>query len=242
MNQTQTVKNITKDRWVRIFHWTNVLAMVALGSLGTILLFGKDLGLSDDGKLIIKTIHVLIGYVFVSNLLVRIVRAFIGSEGSRWKSILPGGRNFVRSTFFQLRNLFRAEGHQNDNHSPLGRISVALMLLCMSAMAVTGLTLAGTDVYYPPLGGWIQEWVAADGVDPQTLVPYRPDMVSETRWEEMRAFRSPFKEIHELTFFVLLALVPLHIIGVVLAETKGRGGIVSAMINGRRKGGPPDTE
>ncbi len=235
MKQAQTADHIVTDGWVRRFHWINVLAILGLAGVGSILFFGKALGLSDDGKLIIKTTHVLIGYVFVTNLVIRLIWAFIGSENARWRSILPGGRNFIRSTFFQIRNLFRAEGHQDENHSPLGRISVALLLLCMITMAVTGLTLAGTDIYYPPLGNWITEWVAAEGVNPESLVPFRPDLVNEAAWEEMRAFRAPFKKIHEWTFFVLLALVPLHVAGVILAEIKGPGGVVSSMINGRRR-------
>ena len=234
MNQHPTDKLVTRDALVRCFHWINVLAILGLASLGTVLLFGKDLGLSDAGKIIIKTTHVFIGYVFVTNLLIRLVWAFVGSENARWRKILPGGRNFVQSLLFQTRNLFRPEGHQYDNHSPLGRASIALMLLAMITMASTGLTLAGTDIFYPPLGNWISEWVAAEGVDPKALVPYRPDLVNEAAWEEMRAIRAPFKDIHEFVFFMLLALVPLHVAGVILAEIKGSGGIVSAMINGRK--------
>ena len=241
MQQAKAHHSVTRDAWVRWFHWINVLAMISLAAIGTVLLWGKALGLSDDGKLIIKTIHVLIGYVFVTNLVTRIFRAFVGNENARWRSILPGGRNFLSAVIFQARNLFRAEGHQDENHSPLGRISVAVMLTCMVAMAITGLTLAGTDVYYPPLGNWITEWVAAEGVNPESLVPYRPDLVNEVAWEEMRAFRKPFKSTHEFVFFVLLGLVPLHVAGVVLAEIKGSGGLVSAMINGR-KPSTPDTE
>ncbi|MEA1919942.1 MAG: cytochrome b/b6 domain-containing protein [Campylobacterota bacterium] len=41
------------------------------------------------------------------------------------------------------------------------------------------------------------------------------------------------KEIHELTFNAILIFVPLHVIGVFVAENRDEKGIVSAMINGK---------
>ena len=43
------------------------------------------------------------------------------------------------------------------------------------------------------------------------------------------------KEIHELAFNAILIFVPLHIIGVFIAENKDEKGIVSDMINGGDK-------
>jgi Ni,Fe-hydrogenase I cytochrome b subunit len=40
------------------------------------------------------------------------------------------------------------------------------------------------------------------------------------------------KEIHELVYNVILIFVPLHIIGVVVAENRDEKGIISEMING----------
>lgn len=40
------------------------------------------------------------------------------------------------------------------------------------------------------------------------------------------------KEVHELVFNALLIFVPLHIIGVFVAENRGEKGIISDMVNG----------
>ena len=40
------------------------------------------------------------------------------------------------------------------------------------------------------------------------------------------------KEIHELVFYAVLIFVPLHILGVFIAENKDEKGIVSDMVNG----------
>ncbi|NOR56735.1 MAG: cytochrome b/b6 domain-containing protein [Sulfurovum sp.] len=44
------------------------------------------------------------------------------------------------------------------------------------------------------------------------------------------------KEIHELVYNAVLIFVPLHIMGVLLAENKDEKGIVSDMINGGKSG------
>jgi len=45
-------------------------------------------------------------------------------------------------------------------------------------------------------------------------------------------FAHSIKEIHELIAWVVVIFVPLHIVGVVIAETKDQKGLVSKMISG----------
>ncbi len=94
--------------------------------------------------------------------------------------------------------------------------------------------LAGTDVYYPPLGAWIAAWVAAPGVDPATLIAGDKTYVDAAAWDAMRAFRGPFIETHETVFFIIVGAVLLHVIGVVVAELREGGSLISAMFTGRK--------
>ena len=41
------------------------------------------------------------------------------------------------------------------------------------------------------------------------------------------------KEIHELGYFIILYFVPLHILGVIIAENRDEKGIISSIVNGR---------
>ena len=41
------------------------------------------------------------------------------------------------------------------------------------------------------------------------------------------------KEIHELTFYIIMYFVPVHIAGVIIAENRDEKGITSSMINGK---------
>jgi cytochrome b len=111
---------------------------------------------------------------------------------------------------------------------------VAALFALILIQAVTGLVLAGTDLFYPPIGHWIARWVAAPGVDPATLVPYSPDLYDKAAWDSMRAFRKPFAVVHLYSFYALSVLVVLHIAAVVVTEIKEGGSIVSAMFTGRK--------
>lgn len=43
------------------------------------------------------------------------------------------------------------------------------------------------------------------------------------------------KEVHELTYYAILIFVPLHIIGVIIAENRDERGIISDMVHGGSK-------
>ena len=125
-------------------------------------------------------------------------------------------------------------------HNPLGRIAVTLLLLLLLSQAVTGLVLAGTDLFYPPIGAWIAGWVANSGVYPATLVPYAKEMYDETAYEAMRAFRKPFITVHYYGFYVLLVFAVIHILAVVMTELREGGNLISAMFSGKKVlSGPP---
>ena len=70
--------------------------------------------------------------------------------------------------------------------------------------------LAGTDIYYPPFGHWIANWIAAPGVDPSTIVPYDKTGVYPGLWNAMRSLRSVFLTIHHWNFYALLVVIVLH--------------------------------
>jgi len=223
------------DSGVRWFHWINVLCVLGLMAIGIAILNDAALGVTNDGKILLKTVHVWIGYAFALNLLWRLVWAFIGGPHARWPSLLPGGRGYVGETARYISAVRSGRPVQYLGHNPLGRLAVSTLLLLLLVMALTGLILAGTDLFYPPLGQWIAKWVAAPGIDPATLVPYAPDMYDKTAYAAMRGeFRFPVGRIHYYGFYTLLALVIIHIVAVVITEVREGGGLISAMFTGRK--------
>ncbi|WP_303907654.1 cytochrome b/b6 domain-containing protein [Thiohalomonas denitrificans] len=234
MQQAKFVVHRVWDRGIRWFHWINVVSVLALLGIGLVIYNGKALGISGDAKIWLKELHVWIGYVFALNLLWRVVQGFRGSHFARWRATLPFSRDFLPELRAHLGSLRSGKPRHYLGHNPLGRLMVLVLFLLLFAQAITGLVLAGTDLYYPPLGSWIAQWVAPAGVEPASLVPGNKSMVDATAWAEMREFRSPFISLHILVFFALLGAVSLHVAGVVITEIKQRVGIISAMFTGEK--------
>ena len=222
------------DRTQRIFHWINALAVLVLAGLGLVILSADALGIPNDpGRIVLKTVHVYAGYVFALNLAWRLAWAFIGGAYSRWSALLPWGKGFGRGLVAFVSELRAGRFPAHLGHSPLARIVLSAIVLSLIAQAATGLVLAGTDVYMPPLGGYFAEQVAAGTHDPALVRPYAPDTVDAEAYAAMRAFRAPIVAVHEFTFFLLAALVAIHVAAAVVAELKG-GTVISAMVTGRK--------
>jgi Ni/Fe-hydrogenase 1 B-type cytochrome subunit len=223
------------DRTTRIFHWLNVICVLLLIIVGTIILNANTLGVSPEGKVSLKILHAYVGYVFTLNLLWRFVWGFVGGKYSRWKSILPGGKGYIKQTSVYVDGFRKGDAPAYKGHNPLGRIMIAVMLFLLSAQMVTGLVLAGTDLYFPPFGHEFAEWATGAGEDHSMLVGLEPgqkEMLDPEGYASMREFRAPFVEIHEIIFYLLMLAIVLHVAAVVITEIRERSGLVSAMFSG----------
>lgn len=216
------------SRKIRLFHWINVICILLLIVIGVIILNSKLIGVSTDGKVLLKTIHVLIGYAFAVNLLIRIIIGFAGTAYERWGNTLPFNKGFKKDLIqFSQQNNKTYKGH-----NPAGKLMVFALLTLMLTQMVTGLVIAGTDIYYPPFGQYFAESIAIDKDKIESIKPYSKVNVDENAYKAMRDIRKPFITIHVYSFYCLIVLIPLHIIGVIVAEKRERSALVSAMFNG----------
>ena len=222
------------DKSVRVFHWINVLCVLALIAVGTAILNAKGLGVSTDGKILLKSVHVYIGYVFSLNLAWRLIWGFIGNRYARWSSIIPFNTQHRAQISAMMIGAKAGTPIGFLGHNPMGRMMVALLFLFLSVQAITGLVLAGTDVYMPPFGNTIKEWVAVDSSTVESIKPYSKEGVDAEAYKEMRDFRKPIVTTHYYVFFVLLAAIFLHLLAVIITEIKEKNGIVSAMFTGKK--------
>lgn len=76
------------DAPTRWFHWINALTVFGLIVVGAMMLNDDALGLAANGKILLKEIHVVLGYVMGLNLIWRFVWAFFGNRYARWNAIL----------------------------------------------------------------------------------------------------------------------------------------------------------
>ncbi|XQW84225.1 cytochrome b/b6 domain-containing protein [Thalassotalea piscium] len=216
------------SKYLRLFHWLNVISIMLLLAVGLVIFNAKTIGVSVDGKILLKTIHVLIGYVFVANLIFRIMLGFFGKGYERWHKTLPFAKNFTQ----ELAEFKQNPHKKYKGHNPLGKLMVGALFLCMFTQAITGLVIAGTDIYYPPLGHYFANSIAADASQLELIKPYSKENVDEQAYQIMRDLRKPFATTHVYAFYALLFLIPFHIIGVIMGERKEKTALVSSMING----------
>jgi len=225
------------DRATRIFHWINVICVIGLVGVGIVILNNKILGVSSDGKILLKTVHVYIGYVFAINLIWRLVWGFIGNKYSRWMAILPIGKGYWSSVREYVAGIKTGTTPQYLGHNPLAKLMVGFLLFLLLTQATTGLVLAGTDLYLPPFGHEIAEWITGSGEEHDKIKNLKPgstDDVDSEAYAEMRSFRKPFITVHVYSFYVLLVSIILHIAAVVLTEVREKNGLVSAMFTGNK--------
>lgn len=231
---------------IRLFHWLNFIFFIFLLFTGYATNNSRSFGFSLLGLYFLKTIHVYAGYLLIANLLWRILYAFIGSHYSRWRQIIPFLRGYGKAVSQYVRGIMAGDAPKYLGHNPLGRLAVAAMFFLLVTQSVSGLILAGTDVYMPPFGRAVVEHIAAPGVDPSEVKPRAPGWMSPAihnevmakvdpkRYQEIGAIRTPAANIHIWGFYFLAALACLHIVAVFMTEIIEGGNIVSAMITGRK--------
>ncbi len=225
------------DLATRLFHWINAALVFTLIFLGIAIMNTGTFGITPEGKILLKTLHVYAGYAFVLNLLWRIIWGFAGNHYSRWGTMLPMGKGYLTDLKSYVKNLFTDHPVQYLGHNPAARLMIGIMYLMLILQGLSGLILAGTDLYMAPFGHEIKEYVTGAGEDHSKMANVEPgakEGLDEAAYKDMRARRAPIVETHEVLFYLLSIAVILHLAGVAFTEIRERNAIVSAMITGKK--------
>ena len=232
-------ENISKfyqawDLPTRLFHWINFLCVILLSFLGLVMLYKTEIGINgNEARIGLKVLHVSVGYVFTTNLLVRIIRGFVGERKSRWSVLIPG-KKFKQDFDNYKASLATGKPQIFIGHNPYGKLSVLIMILIMTIMMFSGMIRAGTDIYYPPFGSLAASYVAAEGVPSAKIQPYDDTGTDTDKMAQMKTFKKPIGMIHIYGAYTLWLLILLHIIAVLRVEASGNGTVVSAMFSGKK--------
>lgn len=219
---------------VRWFHWINVLCVFSLIFVGLMMLYKKELGITSlEAKISLKELHVIIGYIFASNLFIRLVFAFIGPASARFSAFLPG-KAFVQSLKSYTASIKAGKPQQFIGHNPLGKLAVTALFALLIILTFSGLIRAGTDIYYPPFGNAVANYVVEEGADPANLMPYDNKGVNSEKMASLKAFKSPIGKVHLYGAYLIMLIILIHVVAVVRAEVKEKDSIVSSMFSGKK--------
>jgi cytochrome b len=194
------------DPLVRIGHWTLV---VGFGT--AYLTAGETLEL-----------HEWAGYVVAGYVAMRVIWGFVGSKHARFADFLYSPRQVAE----YLVGLYRRHARRYLGHSPAGGAMVFALLFMLLGTTVTGMAELAASHGEGPLSGLVLQ--APDAT--QSRVTISQTATSHEKPE------STLQELHELFANLTLALIILHIAGVVAASVVHRENLVRSMVSGEKRG------
>jgi len=193
---------------------------LAIGSLitllavtGLIFYFRKSLGLAD-AKLLLMTVHSLIGYALVAAAAWRIWLGIKGPAEYRFSRIVAGPENLKRMF---AKGDGRARGLRFAGRSPLSRVLATVLYAAMLFNIGTGLIRAGTDLYFPPFGPLVLHYVTPAGEKP-SIAAVKEGNVDKERADQVRKFKAPVGKIHFYVGLFIAAMAAVHAGGALATE------------------------
>lgn len=123
-------------------------------------------------------------------------------------------RTFAASpatTIAYVRDLLAHRAARHITHNPIGSWAVWLLLALTFALAISGMLTLGGEEQQGPLAGWLD-----------------------------RATGAAFGEVHEFIAWDGVALIAVHVVGVVAEGRVHRENLVRAMLDGIKGGDPAD--
>jgi cytochrome b len=149
-----------------------------------------------------QEVHMTLGVDLLVLVAARLVWGAVGPAHARLRGFVTGPGEALRN----LRDILRGRARRYLGHSPAGALMVVALLAALAVSLVTGVILQATLEFEGP---FVEALRAVDD-----------------------GFVAAVLDVHQASVYVLYALVPLHLAGVVLASVQHRENLVWAMITG----------
>jgi cytochrome b len=196
MTSNETAGMRVWDPFIRVSHWLLAAAVIIDW-------------ITDEPR----WMHVWLGYLAATLVVLRVAWGFVGPENARFASFVRG----PAEVFGYLGALIRFSSKRYLGHSPAGGAMIVALLVMVAATAVTGFINQAQDMGAGPLSGVVAKVERPPRVPGQR----RPPLVS--------------KQVHEAVANLTLLLVVLHLGGVALASVAHKENLVASMFTGRKR-------
>lgn len=212
MSQIKTPTRPVWDPLIRIGHWTLVIAFF------TAYLSGDDL----------FNIHKWAGYVVAAYVLVRIVWGIIGSRHARFTDFVRG----PGAVFGYLRGLMTGKVKDYAGHNPAGGAMVVALLFSLLVTTSSGMALYAVEDNAGPLAGIVTEETVAPLA---TAFGEGEEEHERGGGHEESGAEELLEGVHKAFVYITLALIGLHLAGVVASSLVHKENLARAMVTGRKK-------
>jgi cytochrome b len=181
-------------------------------------------------------LHIWSGYAIAALVVIRVVWGFVGPQHARFADFLFTPARIAR----YVKNLVAGHPRRFVGHSPAGGVMVVLLLAALAGTTFTGMAQYARETG----GGPLAPWYAASVEAPNVVPTARADQAGEVgeygeayaggEGEEAEGGEA-FEELHEILANVTLALIVLHVAGVLHASWVHHENLVKAMVTGRKR-------
>jgi Ni/Fe-hydrogenase 1 B-type cytochrome subunit len=204
---------------VRITHWVNVIAIVALSLTGVYI--GNPFMAGGDGAYLmgwIRFVHYVAAYAFTISVLARIYWMFVGNHHASWRVFMPWLTERGRKNFIKMFRYYTFTGKQISyevGHNPVAAMAYAGIFVLFLVQIFSGFALYAQ---YRP-----------DGIMAGIFMP----LVNVFGNQGLRL-------THHLVMWLLIGFIINHIYSAWLMDVKERNGTISGIFSGYRFIEPED--
>lgn len=204
------------DFFIRIFHWTLVIAFIV--------------SYLTEGEIYL---HFYMGWYISILLFLRFIWGFIGTPYARFSDFIKPPSEIIKyATSF---NKNHSSNKQYIGHNPLGGLMIIALLLSLSITCASGILLYTEDgkvalsfIGHSPTESFedndkIQKEIFTNNINSNDKYIEREDDEDEI-----------LKETHEFFVNITLFLILLHIAGVIISSRLQGENLVIAMITGKK--------
>ena len=152
---------------VRIYHWLNALAIIALIVTGFWIADPPAIMSNQEASNRFlfgwfRYIHFVAAYVFFFNFLFRLYWGFVGNKYASWKQFIPISTRFFKEmwTVFKIDILMLKKNGQQQEHLSVGHNAMAGFIYFLTFIAFLVQCLTGFGLYAGMSGWWLPQLFA----------------------------------------------------------------------------------